>query len=294
MQRDITDVSDATGRVGSLTTMPATVGQIIGHLEKRYPPGLAADWDAVGLICGDPRATVTRVLFAVDPVRAVVDEALLLQADMIVTHHPLLLRGVHSVAPLDHKGTVLHTLITHGIALYAAHTNADHAHPGVSDALADVLGITDTRPLLPDPADPTVGTGRVGRLDETLTLGAFVDRVGSRLPRTHHGVRASGDPERLIETVAVCGGSGDAFLADAAMAADAYLTSDLRHHRAQDHLVDGGCALVDVAHWASEWPWLPVAAEALRSDCEADGTTVGVHVSEIVTDPWTMHRGSPL
>ena len=272
--------------------MPATVARIVDLLERRYPIDLAAEWDAVGLVAGDPRATVSRILFAVDPVMAVVDEALLLQADMVVTHHPLLLRGVHSVAAVDHRGSVLHTLISHGIALYCAHTNADHARPGVSDALADILGIVDTVPLVPDPGDPAVGTGRVGRLDEALTLDALVDRVAHRLPATVQGVRASGDPDRLIETVAVCGGSGDSFLADAAAVADAYITADLRHHRAQEHLVDRGCALIDVAHWASEWPWLPVAAEAIAADCRADGTTVEVHVSAIVTDPWTLHRGS--
>ncbi|MCF8558316.1 MAG: Nif3-like dinuclear metal center hexameric protein [Candidatus Nanopelagicales bacterium] len=272
--------------------MPATVGQIAALLEKRYPPALAADWDAVGLVCGDPQATVTRVLFAVDPVRDVVDEALMLQADMIVTHHPLLLRGVHSVAAVNHKGSVLHTLISHGISLFAAHTNADHARPGVSDALAAALGIVDPEPLVPEPYDPSVGTGRVGRLDETLTFGAFVDRVAERLPATVQGIRASGDPNRLVESIAGSGGSGAAFLGEAGALADVYVTSDLRHHRAQDHLVDGGCALIDVAHWASEWPWLPVAAQTLRHDAEADGTTVEVHVSTIVTDPWTLHRGS--
>jgi dinuclear metal center YbgI/SA1388 family protein len=272
--------------------MPVTVGQVVRLLEHRYPLHLAAEWDAVGLVCGDPQASVTRVLFAVDPVQAVVDEALVMQADMIVTHHPLLLRGVHSVAAVNHKGTVLHTLISHGIALYAAHTNADHADPGVSDALADVLGIIDTRPLVPEGDDPCVGTGRVGRLDEALSFGELVSRVTDRLPTTAQGVRAAGDPERLVETIAVCGGSGDAFLEDAARVADVYLTADLRHHRAQDHLVDSDCALIDVAHWASEWPWLPVAAEALRRDVEADGSTVEVHVSTVVTDPWTLHRGS--
>ena len=72
-----------------------TVRDVVSAMERRYPPSLADDWDAVGLTCGDPSATVHRVLFAVDPVIEVVDEALLLQADMIITHHPLLLRGVH-------------------------------------------------------------------------------------------------------------------------------------------------------------------------------------------------------
>ena len=269
-----------------------TVGEVVGMLERRYPPALAADWDAVGLTVGDPSATVSRVLCAVDPVMEVIDEALVLQADLIVTHHPLLLRGVHSVAAVDHRGSVVHTLVSHGIALFTAHTNADHADPGVSDALAAALGVSGLRPLVPEPGDPAVGTGRLGTLAEPTTLADFAATVAAALPATHHGVRVAGDPDALVRTVAVCGGSGADFLAAAAGAADVYVTADLRHHRAQDHLVDGGCALIDVAHWASEWPWLPVAAEALARDLAAVGSTVDVHVSSIPTDPWTLHLGS--
>jgi dinuclear metal center YbgI/SA1388 family protein len=269
-----------------------TVRDVVALLEQRYPPGLASDWDAVGLACGDPDASVSRVLFAVDPVAEVVDEALLLQADLIVTHHPLFLRGVHSVAAVDHKGSVVHTLISHGMALFSAHTNADHADPGVSDALAAALGLRQVRPLVPDPGDPSLGSGRVGVVAEPMRLSRFAEIVAAALPATHHGVRVAGDPDAPVGTVAVCGGSGGEFLAAAAAVADVYVTSDLRHHHAQDHLVDGGCALVDVAHWASEWPWLPVAADALRADLAARGATVEVRVSTVVTDPWTLHLGS--
>lgn len=271
---------------------PVTVRDVVALLEGRYPPALASEWDAVGLACGDPDASVSRILFAVDPIAEVVDEALVLQADMIVTHHPLLLRGVHSVAAVDHKGGVVHTLISHGMALFSAHTNADHAVPGVSDALAETLGLNDLRPLVPVPGDAGVGTGRVGTLAESVPLASFAELVSAALPATHHGVRVAGDLGSLVRTVAVCGGSGGEFLADAAAVADVYVTSDLRHHRAQDHLVDGGCALIDVAHWASEWPWLPIAADALRDDLAARGSTVEVHVSRIPTDPWTLHLGS--
>jgi dinuclear metal center YbgI/SA1388 family protein len=269
-----------------------TVRDVVAMLEQRYPPELASDWDAVGLTCGDPDATVSRVLFAVDPVAEVVDEALVLQADLIVTHHPLLLAGVHSVAAVGHKGSLLHTLISHGIALFSAHTNADHAAPGVSDTLAECLGLSDLRPLVAVPGADGVGTGRVGTLAEAVSLAAFAEVVAGALPATHHGVRVAGDLDAPVRTVAVCGGSGGEFLPDAAAVADVYVTSDLRHHRAQDHLVDGGCALVDVAHWASEWPWLPVAADALRDDLAERGSTVEVHVSRIPTDPWTLHLGS--
>jgi dinuclear metal center YbgI/SA1388 family protein len=268
------------------------VRDLVDALEASYPPRLAADWDAVGLACGDPDADVSRVLFAVDPVMSVVDEAIETGAQLIVTHHPLFLRGVHSVAATDAKGRLVHRLISNGIALFSAHTNADHANPGVSDALAAALGLVVQRPLVRQEGDPArVGTGRVCELAESVTLEQFAEHVAVSLPGTRHGVRVAGDPQREIRTVAVCGGAGDAFLREAA-GCDAYVTSDLRHHRAQDHLADSACALIDVAHWASEWPWLEQAATALRSGAALRGGTVATHVSTHPTDPWTAHLGS--
>ena len=273
-------------------TQPLTVADVVTFMEGRCPPRLAEDWDSNGLICGEPSAPVEKVLFAVDPVMAVVEEAIHLGADMIVTHHPLLLRGVHSVAATNHKGRVVHTLIKRDIALLNAHTSADHAIRGVSDALAECIGLDDLRPLVPLPGEPGLGTGRVGELPRRLPLHTLAEQVAQALPATHHGVRVAGDPDTMVRTVAVCGGSGDAFLEAAARVADVYVTADLRHHRAQDHLMDGGCALIDVAHWASEWPWLESAADALRADAAHRGSTVEVHVSTIPTDPWSLHLGS--
>ncbi len=131
-----------------------TLGQVIGVLERLYNPAWARDWDRVGLVCGDPSASVRRVLLAVDPVASVVDEALEWRADLIITHHPLLLRPVHAMAATTAKGRLLHRLVRSECALYTAHTNADAAAPGVSDALARVLGLRDLHPLSADAPDP--------------------------------------------------------------------------------------------------------------------------------------------
>lgn len=271
----------------------ALVREVVDAMEALFPPALASDWDAVGLTVGDPDAVVHRVLFAIDPVWSVADEATALEADLLITHHPLFLRPVHSVAATSSKGRLVHRLVREGIALFSAHTNADHAAPGVSDALADLLGVGDCRPLVPlAGALPGVGTGRVGTLAEAVTLEQFAEHVATVLPPTAHGVRVAGDPQRTVRTIALCGGAGDAFLADAAQVADVYVTADLRHHRAQDHLADSDCALIDVAHWASEWPWLDAAAGALRSALAERGTSVEVLVSAQPTDPWATHRGS--
>lgn len=270
--------------------MVATVAQVLAALEQRNPVSLAADWDAVGLVCGDPDAPVERVLFAVDPVQVVVQEAISGDYSMIISHHPLFLRGVHGVGAIDSKGRIIHALIANGIALAAAHTNADHANPGVSDALGSLLGLTQMRPI--QPQSELTGTGRFGVLAEPTTLEEFSAVVAARLPATAHGVRIAGDPEAVVRTVAVCGGAGDSLLDSVGTRADVFVTADLRHHRAQDHLADGGCPLIDVAHWASEWPWLQLAAQQLVSDLAQEGMTITANCSTTPTDPWTAHQVS--
>ncbi len=265
------------------------LAELIAVLERAYPPALAESWDAVGLVCGDPAEPVRRVLVCVDPVAETVAEALDRGAQLIVAHHPLLLRGVHGVPANTAKGSLVHRLIRNGIALLCAHTNADSASPGVSDALAAALGLRVLRPLRPNP-DGSTGIGRIGELAEPEPLSVFTQRVADALPATVPGVRAAGDPDRLIRTVAVSGGAGDGYLLDATGAGvDAFVTADLRHHPAGEHLASraGGAvpALVDVAHWASEWPWCEQAADILRT---ATNGTVEVLVSTCRTDPWTV------
>jgi dinuclear metal center YbgI/SA1388 family protein len=123
-------------------------------MEDLFPAHWAQPGDPVGLVVGDPTTEVRRVLLAVDPVQAVVDEAVAAESDLLLTHHPLLFRAVHSVAASTPKGRVVHDLISHGIGLFVAHTNADSAPGGVSESLALALGLEDLHPLEADPHDP--------------------------------------------------------------------------------------------------------------------------------------------
>ncbi|WP_432544623.1 Nif3-like dinuclear metal center hexameric protein [Kineococcus sp. SYSU DK002] len=271
-----------------------TLRQVIDVLESLHPPGWAQPWDAVGLVCGDPAAPVRRVHFAVDPTTEVVEEAVAAGADLLVTHHPLLLRPVNSVAATTFKGAVVHRAVTAGLAIHVAHTNADAGAPGVSDALARVLDLDHLVPLEPLPDRPDLGIGRVGDLAAPERLGDFADRVAAALPETEQGVRVAGDPDALVRRVAVCGGSGDSlFDRVRASGADVYVTADLRHHPASEAreraaFEDGRPYLVDVAHWASEWPWLAGCADRLVAALAGDGRTVEAHVSTTRTDPWTL------
>lgn len=370
-----------------------TVGDIRRILDEAYPPALAESWDKVGLICGDPTESVKRVGLALDCTQAVADKAVDMGLDMLIIHHPLLLRGVTSVAADEPKGKVIHTLIRGGVALFSAHTNADSARPGVNDKLAELVGITAGRPIAPrllgamdkwgvhvlakdaahlkkmlfdagagaigdyrecafeiegtgqfrpvegaNPAEGDVdklfkslelriefvaprnlrarltsvlreahpyeepafdivemhsaeslenatGLGRVGELPEPMRLADFVQQVANNLPVTEWGVRATGDPEQMVSRVAVSSGSGDSFLNDVIkLGVDVYVTSDLRHHPVDEYLREGGPAVIDTAHWASEFPWTSQAQEILQDKAPQ----VEVDVISIRTDPWTM------
>ena len=264
-----------------------TVADVTAAVERLWPVAGIEPWDAVGLIAGDPADDVSSIHLAVDAVIETVDEAIDLGASLLLVHHPLLLRGVTTVAADRYKGAVLTRLIRANCALLAAHTNADVVETGTSAVLADALGLTDQRPIVASTGNPSRGIGRIGVLPEPVTLGLVARRLAELLPATATGVRVAGEFDREIRTVALCAGAGDAYLAHpAVLAADVYVTSDLRHHPAseasENARVGGGPALVDVSHWASEWLWLDTAAAELRAALPG----ITVTVSDLRTDPW--------
>ncbi len=132
--------------------MSVRLADVVGALDEAYPPRLAESWDSVGLVCGDPDDALESVTVAVDATPAVVDEVP--AGGLLLAHHPLLLRGVDTVAASTPKGALVHRLIRTGRSLFTAHTNADSASPGVSDALAHALGLTVEAALEPRTVAP--------------------------------------------------------------------------------------------------------------------------------------------
>ncbi|GAA1145642.1 Nif3-like dinuclear metal center hexameric protein [Ornithinicoccus hortensis] len=268
---------------------------VVSALERLYPPDTAQSWDRVGLVSGDPEQPIRRILLAVDPTLAVIDEARDSGVDLIITHHPLLLRGVHSVATTSAKGAAVTELIVHDIALYCAHTNADVADAGVGHALAAACGLGATTGL---EVTEGVELGRVGDLPEPVSLGAFAERLAAALPPTAGGIRVAGPYEAPVQRVAVLGGAGDSsFEAVRRSRADVYVTADLRHHpaleaREEAAVGDGTPYLVDAGHYASEWLWLPTLRDRLVPELGAAGTTLEVLISEVRTDPWEFVVGA--
>ncbi|MFN8098018.1 MAG: Nif3-like dinuclear metal center hexameric protein [Dermatophilaceae bacterium] len=269
--------------------MAVPLADVIAILERLYPPTTAQSWDRVGLVTGDPAQPVERILLAVDPTLAVIEEARECGADLLVTHHPLLLRGVHSVATTSAKGAGVTNLIVADIALYVAHTNADVAERGVSAALASALGLADVAPLAIEEGMPL---GRVGLLPASMSLREFAMRVAAAVPSAPGGIRVSGPADATVRRIAVLGGAGDSlFDAVRASGADVYVTADLRHHpvlEAREEARGGPPYLIDGGHWATESLWLGAVGRDLRADL---GDAVDIVHSTICTDPWSFVVG---
>jgi dinuclear metal center YbgI/SA1388 family protein len=249
--------------------MPTKLSELIAQFERIWPPYLAEEWDRVGLVSGHSEQSIKSVLLTVDVTIEVVEYAKSAGVDLIFAHHPLLLKGVTSLAEDLSKGAVLSELIRSGIALYSAHTNADSVETGTSAALANALGLASSTPLAP--LSEGRGIGQVGDLPRSFSLGELASKLNSILPPTASGVRVAGEFDTQVTKVALCAGAGDSYLELAlASGAGVYITSDLRHHRAQETLESAKAlnvpfALIDISHWAAEFVWLATAQTELES-----------------------------
>ncbi len=262
------------------------VKDIVAAAEAIWPLSGAEEWDSPGLVAGSLNSQVSKVLLSVDVTSDLIDDAKAGGFEMILSHHPFLLRGIQTVAEETLKGGILSKSIRSGISLYSAHTNADITTTGVSASLAAALGLQQPTALVPLGA--SVGHGRIGFLPEPMKLVDFARLVAKRIPATAGGLKIAGNPEQKVSKVALCGGAGDSFIMDAIAAdADLYLTSDLRHHPAQDAIESAKAlgknfALVDISHWAAESVWLEVAAKELAIAVPG----VKFVLSDLRTDPW--------
>lgn len=283
---------------GKRRSRARTLADVLAVLEGAYPLDWAEDWDRAGLVLGDRRGEVSRVLLAVDPTLAVAREAADSGAELLITHHPLLLKGASFLPEDSGKGAVVAALLRSGTALWCGHTNVDRSSRGTVGAWIQALDLQEPGALAGQGAggEPEagfdsrrIGLGAIGSLAKPTTVGALAERIAGLVPRAAQGVRFTGDPERAVRRVAVCPGAGDSFLDRAAQTdADVYITSDLRHHPALEHLESAADpvrvpALIDVAHSASEALWLPLAAALLEEALPG----LDVRISDVATDPWS-------
>ena len=221
-----------------------TVAAVENMLYDWAPKDLAESWDNVGLLVGDPCATVQRILVSLDITEAVVEEAAEMQADLIVAHHPVMNCTWHPVQTLrtdDRQGRILTGLIRHNIAAICMHTNLDAADGGINDILAEKLGLSGLIPL----SEQKIG--RIGTLNCELPLVEFTHSVVKSLGC--HGLRYT-DCGKPVHRVAVGGGACGEFIPQAmAHGCDTFVTSDLKYH---DFLDTTEMNLIDAGHFPTE------------------------------------------
>ncbi|MCL2341319.1 MAG: Nif3-like dinuclear metal center hexameric protein [Proteobacteria bacterium] len=256
-----------------------TVRDILTILQQIAPENLAEEWDNIGLLVGDPHQRVRRVLLALDPTAALIDQAAADQFDLVVTHHPVLFRPLKTIRTDTPIGRFIAVATRHRISVIACHTNLDSIRNGVSDHLAQSLGLTGVRPLAPARGghEPDCGLGRIGVLPEPIAAAALLDRL--RQACSPPWILEAGSRPEQVATVAVCGGSGSD-LAETALlqGAEVFITAEVKHAVAR-WAEDAGLWLLDAGHFATEQPVMPVFRNMLRQQIAAHSWDVAVEVA---------------
>ena len=264
-----------------------TVNELAEIIELRYPKSLAVEWDVVGLATNNSKIKVNNILLTIDVTEDVVAEAIEKSIDLIISHHPLIL-DPEEISDIQNKRIQLRIQMEENyIALYVAHTNADIAQGGVNDSLAKVLGLQNIESFGAEKM------ARKGNLATQISLREFVNLLKDKLPQVKSSIQVSGKLDSKISKIALCGGSGSAFLEEVRREdVDVFVTADLKHHAVSDNENMNGPALVSVSHWASEWTWLPELKEQLKTDLAQKQLDSRIFISDISTDPWNFSLGS--
>ena len=264
-----------------------TVNELAEIIELRYPKSLAVEWDVVGLATNNSKIEVNNILLTIDVTEDVVAEAIEKSIDLIISHHPLIL-DPEEISDIQNKRIQLRKQMEeNNIVLYVAHTNADIAQGGVNDSLAKVIGLQNIESFGAEKM------ARKGNLTTQISLREFINLLQDKLPQVKSSIQVSGKLDSKISKIALCGGSGSAFLEEVRREdVDVFVTADLKHHAVSDNENMNGPALVSVSHWASEWTWLPELKEQLKTDLAQKQLDSRIYISEISTDPWNFSLGS--
>ncbi len=238
-----------------------TVGELYTWLDRKIPKDLSCGWDNDGImVCPDLDGEVKKVLVALDATAETLAYAVQNGFDTVVTHHPMLFRGLKSVSEKSLHGRHVLTALKNGITVLSFHTRLDAVEGGVNDALCCALGYTPDG-MFGDDEAPTLG--RLVTLPEKRTAGELAVQIKTALGCP--SVRLNGDPEKTVSRFAVCGGDGKDFIYPALMAgADLFLTGDAGYNMAGE-AAEEGIVTVEAGHYHTEAPVCGVLAAEIRA-----------------------------
>ncbi len=248
--------------------MSVKAKDIIKLMEKLAPKSLAESWDNPGLMVGDTEMAVNKILFALDCSEAVIDEAVKIKADMIITHHPMIFKGIKSIDYNNPLGRKLIKAIKNNIVVYSAHTNLDIAEGGTNTVLAELIGLKNITPLLE--LDNNTFIGKCGELENEISFKEFIDIFKEKINAAH--IVINGNMNRIIKRVGLC--TGKASSAEYVSAAknnncDLYITGDIGYHDAQA-AEDADICLIDGTHYLTEVIVVPKLCKYISNNIDVE------------------------
>lgn len=264
--------------------MKPQIKELLQTLDSFAPTTLAEKWDNVGLLVGSPENRVSSILIGLDPTLSLVEEAIDISADTIITHHPVIFKPLSAIVTNAPGGLLLQKALSHNINIIGAHTNLDSAVDGVNDVLANGLGLIDLTPLIPSDEESDTGLGRIGSYPEPVDRQDFLDRVFTLLGV--ETINVVGTIPETISSVAVCGGSGSDFAEQAyRRGVDVYLSAEIKHSTAI-WAKEVGFAIIDGTHYATEKPATHYLAQKLGQLAGERNWQVAIRLSETEVHPF--------
>ncbi len=254
---------------------------LIKILEKKAPLYLAEKWDNPGLLVGYRNKEIKTVLTALDVTDDVIKEAININADIIVTHHPLIFGAIKSVSDSTPEGRKILALAENGICSYAMHTNLDTAFGGTNDTLAEIIGLKDIQVLAVSCQQNEMpnGLGRFGCLPESMSFYDFAKMLKEKL--NLNCLTIVGSKEKTVSKVGLCTGAGFEFIDEAKVnGCDCYITSDVKFHEAQKALNMDMC-LIDATHYGTENIIVPVLKKFIEDEAIKAGFEITVKASQV-------------
>ncbi len=261
--------------------MATTVQDILDILDSIAPVDLTEEWDNTGLLVGDPKTRVTGLLLALDPTLELIDQAVSLQTNLIITHHPLIFQPIRAIRSDLAEGGLIHRAVLSGINMIACHTNLDMAQDGVNDVLANLLKLDEIVPLTPCPrqtGSSVCGMGRMGKLRSPLPADRFIEQL--KMAWDLPWLLTAGRQPAQVQTVALCGGSGSELAETAWRAgADVFITAEVKHAVARWAEISG-LWIIDGGHFSTENPVIPALRDTLEKQLRKTGAELPLHSAE--------------
>lgn len=263
------------------------VNDIMDIMRKIAPIEYAfnKEYDNIGLIVGDVDSEVKTILCCLDVTDDVLNEAIDLNAELIISHHPMIFKPIKNVTTSDSQGRKIYKAIKNNVAIYAAHTNLDFVKDGINDFLADELGLMDIEPLDPYISE-TEGLGRVGNLSGSVFCTVLKSEVETLLRDDY--VRIVGEPDNLVRRVAIINGAGggDTSYIDMALKAkaDCLITADLKHHVAV-YAKDNGLTVIEPQHFTMEYAFISRLVKIMKIETLAKKIRVNILQSKREVNP---------